>query len=75
MPGWRGASWTIWACRPGRRHDRSGGRPQTSVAQNDTGTGRVFDPNFPVVTLRDEALTDHNDHNFTAILGAYKDAS
>jgi hypothetical protein len=43
-----------------------------SIAQNDTGTGRVFDPN-PVVTLRDEALTDHNDHNFTAILAAYKD--
>src|SRR5262245_28717269 len=43
-----------------------------SIAQRDTGTGRVFDPN-PVVTLRDEALTDHNDHNFTAILAAYKD--
>jgi hypothetical protein len=43
-----------------------------SIAQNDTGNGRVFDPN-PVVTLQDEALTDHNDHNFTAILAAYKD--
>ena len=42
-----------------------------SIAQNDTGTGTVFDPN-PVVTLRDEALTDHNDHNFPAIRAAYK---
>ncbi len=42
-----------------------------SIARLDTGTGSVFDPN-PVVTLRDEALTDHNDHNFAAILPAYK---
>jgi hypothetical protein len=41
------------------------------IAQNDTGTGRVFDPNA-VVTLKDESLTDHDDANFHAIQKAYK---
>jgi hypothetical protein len=44
---------------------------RTRIAQQDTGTGRVFDPN-PSVTLRDETLTDHNDANFKAIQAAYK---
>ncbi len=45
---------------------------RTSIAQQDTGTGRVFDPN-PSVTLRDETLTDHDDANFKGIQAAYKD--
>jgi Fungalysin metallopeptidase (M36)/Fungalysin/Thermolysin Propeptide Motif len=44
------------------------------IAQLDTGTGRVFDPN-PVVTLRDETLRDRADENYGKIKAAYRDVS
>jgi hypothetical protein len=46
---------------------------QASPAQAFTGTaqGKVFDPN-PVVTLRDESLTDQKDADYAALQPAYK---
>jgi Zn-dependent metalloprotease len=43
----------------------------TVLSRSADGTGRVFDPN-PVVTLRDESLTDLNDKNQDALWPAYK---
>ena len=44
-----------------------------SPAQAFTGTarGRIFDPN-PVVTLRDESLTDQKDADYAALQPAYR---
>jgi hypothetical protein len=46
---------------------------QGSPAQAFTGTaqGKVFDPN-PVVTLRDESLTDQKDADYAALQPAYR---
>ena len=46
---------------------------QASPAQAFTGTarGRVFEPN-PVVTLRDETLTDQKDADYAALQPAYE---
>jgi hypothetical protein len=40
------------------------------VIKEATGQGRVFDPN-PVVTLRDESLTDQKDADYPALQPAY----
>ena len=46
---------------------------QASPAHAFTGTaqGKVFDPN-PVVTLRDESLTDQKDADYAALQPAYR---
>jgi len=41
------------------------------LSRNADGNGQVFDPN-PVVTLRDESLTDMNDKDQDVLLPAYK---
>lgn len=43
----------------------------TRIARDATGTGRVFNPN-PVVTLRDQSLTDQDDTDYPALAGAYR---
>jgi hypothetical protein len=40
------------------------------IAQFVDGQGQVFDPN-PVVTLKDESLTDRHDVNYTKLKKAY----
>ena len=45
-----------------------------NLIKEATGTGRVFDPN-PVVTLRDQSLTDQGDADYAALQPAYRTVS
>jgi Zn-dependent metalloprotease len=42
-----------------------------NLIKEATGSGRVFEPN-PVVTLRDQSLTDQNDADYAALQPAYR---
>jgi len=44
---------------------------RTDLRRYQTGQGRVFDPS-PVVTLRDESLTDQKDADYEALQPAYR---